>query len=73
MNRPRLRKLYVGYFQFGGGKDRHGSFEVFASRAGFKPVGFFWWQCSPGALPDGDAVGPFPTAKAAYDDAMGDA
>ena len=32
-------------------------------------AGWYWWACSPGCLPDGDAIGPFPTSLAAFEDA----
>ena len=31
--------------------------------------GWYWWSCSPGCLPDGEASGPFMTIEAAQDDA----
>ena len=36
-------------------------------------VGFFYWYCLPGCLPDGDPVGPFESEQAAIDDAQADA
>ena len=36
-------------------------------------VGFFYWFCFPGCLPDGDPAGPFETEQAAIDDAQADA
>lgn len=32
-------------------------------------IGWYWWSCSPGCLPDGDAVGPFETEAEALADA----
>ncbi len=32
-------------------------------------VGWFWWACFPGCLPDGEPMGPFETEQAAIDDA----
>ena len=32
-------------------------------------VGFWWWTCLPGCLPDSDAFGPFATYDAALADA----
>lgn len=32
--------------------------------------GWYWRSCFPGCLPDGDDMGPFPTAEGAYLDAM---
>jgi hypothetical protein len=32
--------------------------------------GWFWWECYPGCLPEGDAFGPFPTSYRAYRDAL---
>jgi hypothetical protein len=31
--------------------------------------GWFWWECYPGCLPEGDAFGPFPTSYRALKDA----
>ena len=31
------------------------------------PSGFYWWSCQPGCLPEGDAYGPYETAREAYD------
>jgi hypothetical protein len=33
-------------------------------------IGWYWWKCYPGCLPDGDAFGPFPTSYRAYRDAL---
>ena len=33
------------------------------------PQGWYWWNCQPGCLPNGEPSGPFPTAKEAYEDA----
>ena len=32
-------------------------------------VGWYWWSCLPGCLPEGDPAGPFDTEAAALDDA----
>lgn len=32
-------------------------------------VGWYWWSCFPGCLPDSDACGPFPTEAGALEDA----
>lgn len=32
-------------------------------------AGFYYWYSSPGCLPEGDAMGPFPSIEACYDDA----
>jgi hypothetical protein len=32
--------------------------------------GWYWWECYPGCLPEGDAFGPFPTSYRAYRDAL---
>jgi hypothetical protein len=61
-----------GYHQFGPRHAPYGSFEVFYGRQGYEPRGWYWWPCLPACLPDGDAVGPFKTAREAYADAMGD-
>jgi hypothetical protein len=61
-------KDFTGYHQF---RNARGSFEVFHSRKGFELDGWYWWACSAGCLPDSDAVGPFMTAKQAFQDANG--
>jgi hypothetical protein len=33
-------------------------------------VGFYWWACFPGCLPDGDPMGPFATQAEALADAQ---
>ena len=33
-------------------------------------VGWYWWPCFPGCLPDGDPVGPFDSAAEANEDAQ---
>ena len=32
-------------------------------------VGWYYWYCQPGCLPDSDAIGPFPTDTEAFADA----
>ena len=38
---------------------------------GQESLGWYWWPCFPGCLPDGDAVGPFQTGREAVIDAGG--
>ena len=58
----------------------YGSFEVFyVGRDGLKEmkelgvkdlypgVGWYWWACFPGCLPDGDPQGPFKTEREAIE------
>lgn len=33
-------------------------------------AGFYWWSCSPGCLPDSEAVGPFKTEEEARQDVL---
>lgn len=33
------------------------------------PLGWYYWYCFPGCLPDGEAIGPFETEQDAIDDA----
>lgn len=33
-------------------------------------VGWYWWSCFPGCLPDGDPFGPFVTSDEALSDAQ---
>jgi hypothetical protein len=35
-------------------------------------AGYYWWACFPGCMPDGDAMGPFPTEAEALADAQDD-
>jgi hypothetical protein len=60
-------KHYLGYHRFASDGETWGSFEVFQTEEGF-----YWWPCFPGCLPDGEPVGPFASAKAAYEDACED-
>ena len=32
-------------------------------------VGWYWWACFPGCLPDSEFFGPFATSRQAHDDA----
>ena len=51
--------------------EEYGSFETFLSRGYVMPLsGWYWWPCSPGCMPDGDAMGPFPTEHEAMEDAI---
>ena len=55
----------------------YGSFEVFhnpmttTENGETWEVGYYWWACFPGCLPDGEPCGPFETAREAYNDAIG--
>jgi hypothetical protein len=63
-----------GYHTFGG----VGSFEVFYvddndpayDNGEIEKIGWYWWACSPGCMPDGEPVGPFSTSIEAYNDAQ---
>jgi hypothetical protein len=52
-----------------------GSVEVFQGSAysggdlKLEPEMWYWWQCQPGCLPDGEPNGPFPSEEEAWDDA----
>jgi hypothetical protein len=60
---------YEGYHQW---PTSLASFEVFFANRNsfFDQSGWYWWACFPGCLPDGDAIGPFKSARAAYQNAM---
>jgi hypothetical protein len=64
------------YFKFkdevGNGTGSGEVFQVTAeNRADFDlDLGWYWWACWPGCLPDGAAVGPFKTERAAVNDAQ---
>lgn len=56
--------------------EEYGSFEVFEVTSGSREathegyeLGFYWWPCSPGCLPDGEPSGPFKTYREAVNDA----
>jgi hypothetical protein len=34
------------------------------------PLGWYWWTCMPGCLPDGEADGPYETQAAALEAAQ---
>jgi len=67
--------------QFGSEKTAFGSFEVFYNDQSGEwyefqdetgellPVGWYWWACFPGCIPDGDFSGPFETEEEAIRDA----
>lgn len=65
---------FQGYFQFRDERGQpYGSFEVFQYGGDRERVaGYYWIACFPGCLPDGDPIGPFPTAEGAYLSAIGD-
>ena len=53
--------------------DQNGSFEVFWVSTHDLPnnedtdqPGWYWWSCSPGCLPDGEAHGPYATSHEAW-------
>lgn len=58
---------------------RYGGVEDYATRNGLEElevketdtpaVGWYWWSCSPGCLPDGEPYGPFATEAEALADA----
>ena len=51
--------------------DQNGPFEVLWLRSRIVdgsplPGGWYWWSCSPGCLPDGEAQGPYNTSTEAW-------
>lgn len=46
--------------------------EVFWPDDDTHTVGYYWWPCFPGCLPDGEAIGPFDTQVEAIADAQED-
>ena len=62
---------HAGYHSF-----RHddgeefGTFEVYYASNDVELAGWYWWPCFSGRLPDGEASGPFPTSRDAYEDAL---
>lgn len=74
---------HEGYSQFvNEDGEEYGSFEVFWAgndtiaewnKDGAYEIGWYWWACFPGCLPDSEfPKGPFNTSKAAWDDARED-
>ena len=67
----------MSYYQFIDHEGyEYGSFEVFfdikqltltGKEVG---VGFYWWPCFPGCIPDSDPIGPFETEEEAIRDAQ---
>lgn len=57
--------------------DGNGPFEVFyidstlIQKRGCRhyECGWYWWSCSPGCMPDGEAQGPYATSTEAWQDA----
>lgn len=39
-------------------------------RPGSEVIGWYWWSCFPGCLPDDEATGPFATKEEAIADAQ---
>jgi len=70
---------YAGYHKFYDShtETEYGSFEVFHIDQSmvddvistWDKVGWFWWACHPGGLPDSTSNGPFNSATEAYDNA----
>lgn len=63
------------YYQFTGPEGPYGSFETFYSGVGDEQlivhgIGWFWWPCFPGCMPDGEPNGPFPSEQGAIEDAQ---
>ena len=70
-------KEFQGYHRFRNDEGQeYGSFEVFHqdetcfTSEGQLGVGWYWWACHPGCIPDGEPNGPFPTSEGAYLDAL---
>lgn len=79
----RVHDTHEGYHQFHGPErdldpnaPGHGSFKIFFSERGAiddegeeRGGGWYWWCCFPGCMPDDGPHGPFPTSRAALQDA----
>lgn len=79
---------FAGFHSFVSEGQPNGSFEVFFDSPDIpkwgclprnydskgNPVkeGWYWWCCRPGCSPDGEANGPYPTARGAYEAAIGE-
>lgn len=46
--------------------------EIDPFSVGWSGPGWYWWSCSPGCIPDGEAYGPFNTKRECAIDGMGD-
>jgi hypothetical protein len=44
---------------------------VLVRSVGARGLGWFWWSCKPGSLPDHEPQGPFPSSYRAYPAAVG--
>ena len=69
---------FTGHLRNNGTYEEYGSFEIFwfdgekdidLDYQDIEPIGWYWWSCFPGCMPDGEKVGPFPSSSQAYDDA----
>lgn len=61
--------LFMGYHSFKSEDGvEYGAFEVYWFDDG-QVDGWFWHACFPGCLPDGEAMGPFMSSRAAFKDA----
>ena len=72
-------EVLAGYHQFQNDDgESYGSFEVFWSEGEHQhqesgepfEIGWYWWPCFPGCLPDGEPIGPFENSVQAYSDAQ---
>lgn len=70
--RPEEAKVFdshAGYHQFHAEETQEpfGSFEVFWIGERIGSPGWYWQPCFPGCLPDGEAVGPYASSRAAHE------
>jgi hypothetical protein len=64
VNKTNVLDFAIGQF----GKTYYGS--VATDLTPTEVMGFYWWSCSPGCLPDSDATGSFTTEAEAIADAQ---
>ena len=62
---PNVEVFYVDYFL----ETVNNLSDKQQRRPGSESIGWYWWSCFPGCLPDDDAIGPFKTEQDAIDDA----
>jgi hypothetical protein len=61
-----LSKLELAYCQ----RDVWYSIHNFGDDANLSEIGWYWWSCFPGCLPDSEPFGPFATEAEALADAQ---
>lgn len=63
---PDVEVFYVDY----GLETIHNLSEQMLALPGSETIGWYWWACFPGCLPDGEPMGPFDSEAEALEDAQ---